>query len=208
MPLPKKYKVNDDECIEFKRKAIARRDVAKALKEGRIQRPVCCDLCTLEHSVLEAHHVDYGKPLSIYWLCNTCHGVVHKKNHPLNPNNNVQTSALTHWRRDENQIVSFSLPFENFIVIKRLADEQKVSIPKFLRGMMLREFPVDDDQINFDFKVREIHDDTQNDQIQGTQDLDQNQDALLQQKREKLQELRRTRHCNVPRMERLIHQVL
>ena len=73
---------------------------------------------------------------------------------------------------------------------------------------MLREFPVDDDQINFDFKVREIHDNTQNDQIQGTQDLDQNQDALLQQKREKLQELRRTRHCNVPRMERLLHQVL
>ena len=34
MPLPQKYKVNDDECIEFKRKAIARRDVAKALKEG------------------------------------------------------------------------------------------------------------------------------------------------------------------------------
>jgi hypothetical protein len=194
MSLPQKYKINDDECIEFKRKAIARRDVAKALKEGRIKRPDCCDLCTLEHSKLEAHHVDYGNPLSIYWLCRTCHGVVHKKNHPLNPNNNVQTSVLTRWRRDENQIVSFSLPFENFIVIKKLADEQKVSIPKFLRGLILREFPVDDDQINFDFKVRRIHDDTQNDQFQGTQDLDQNQDALLQQKREKLQELRRARH--------------
>lgn len=207
MPLPQKYKVNDDECIEFKRKAIARRDVAKALKEGRIQRPACCDLCTLEHSNLEAHHVDYGNPLSIYWLCSTCHGVVHKKNHPLNPNNNVQTPALTHWRRDENQIVSFSLPFENFIVIKKLADEQKISIPKFLRGLILREFPVDDDQINFDFKVRRIHDDTQNDQIQGTQNLDQNQDALLQQKREKLQELRRAGHCNVPRVEEFLHQV-
>jgi hypothetical protein len=207
MPLPQKYKVNDDEYIEFKRKAIARRDVAKALKEGRIQRPACCDLCTLEFSKLEAHHVDYGNPLSIYWLCSTCHGVVHKKNHPLNPNNNVQTPALTHWRRDENQIVSFSLPFENFVVIKKLADEQKISIPKFLRGLILREFPVDDDQINFDFKVRRIHDDTQNDQIQGTQNLDQNQDALLQQKRKKLQELRRARHCNVPRVEELLHQV-
>lgn len=207
MPLPQKYKVNDDECIEFKTKTIARRDVAKALKEGRLQRPACCDLCTLEHSTLEAHHVDYGKPLSIYWLCSICHGVVHKKNHPLNPNNNVQTPALTHWRRDENQIVSFSLPFENFIFIKKLAEEQKISIPKFLRGLILREFPVDDDQINFDFKVRRIHDDTQNDQIQGTQNLDQNQDALLQQKREKLQELRRARHCNVPRVEELLHQV-
>lgn len=208
MPLPEKYKVNDDECIEFKRKAIARREVAKALKEGRLQRPSCCDLCTLEHSKLEAHHVDYGKPLSIYWLCSMCHGVVHRKNHPLNPNNNSQTPGLTHWRRHENQIVSFSIPFENFIVIKKLADEKTISIPKFLRGLILREFPVDDDEINFDFKVKRIHDDTQNDQIQGTQDLDQNQDALLQQKREKLQELRRARHHNVPRMEELLHQVL
>lgn len=208
MPLPQKYKVNDDECIEFKRKAMARRDVAKALKEEKIHRPSCCDLCTLEHSKLEAHHIDYGKPLSIYWLCSTCHGVVHKRNHPLNPNNNVQTSSFTHWRRDENQIVSFSLPFENFIVIKKLAEDQKVSIPKFLRGLILKEFPVDDDQINFDFKVRRIHDNTQNDQIQGTQNLDKNQDALLQQKREKLQELRRARHQNVPRVEELFYQVL
>ena len=103
-----KYKVNDGECLEFKLKAMARRAVAAALKDGLIKRPVCCDLCTLEHSKLEAHHVDYGSPLHVYWLCNTCHGVVHKKNHPLNPNNNLQTSTPTAWKRDENQIVSFA----------------------------------------------------------------------------------------------------
>ena len=40
MSLPQKYKVNDDECIEFKRKAIARRDVAKALKALGLDEPV------------------------------------------------------------------------------------------------------------------------------------------------------------------------
>lgn len=202
------YKINDDECIEFKRKALARRAIASALKEGKIERPERCDLCTLEHSKLEAHHVDYGKPLSVYWLCDTCHGVVHKKNHPLNPNNNIQTSLPIAWRKNENQVVSFSIPFENFIVIKRLADEQKVSIPKFLRGMILKEFPVDDEQINFDCKVRQTHDNTQDDQVQGTQNLDKNEDAMLQQKRQKLQELRRAWNKGVCRVEKLLPQVL
>ena len=205
---PSKYKINDDECLEFKRKAAARRDVAAALKEGKIKRPDQCDLCTLEHSKLEAHHVDYGKPLCVYWLCSTCHGVVHKKNHPLNPNNNAQTGTAIGWRRDENHTVSFAIPFENFILIKKLAEEQEITVPKFLRGIILKQFPVDDDQINFDFKIKRNHDNTQDDQIQGTQNLDQNQDALLQQKRQKLQELRRAWHRDVPGVEELLHQVL
>ena len=65
---PTKYKVKDDECIEFKRKALARRAIAAALKEGMMKRPSCCDLCTLAHNKLEAHHVDYGSPLQVYWL--------------------------------------------------------------------------------------------------------------------------------------------
>lgn len=78
-------------------------------------------------------------------------------------------------------------------------------MPKLLRGLILREFPVEDEQINFGFKAERMHDNTQNDEIQGTQNLDQDQDALLQQKRQKLQELRRARHQNVPRMEELVH---
>lgn len=208
MPASGLYRINDDECIEFKMKSLARREVAKALKEGRLKRPPCCDLCTLEHSKLEAHHVDYGRPLCVYWLCCTCHGVAHKKNHSLNPDNNTQTPSASNWRRDENQVVSFSLPFENFIAVKKSADERNISVPKLLRGLVLREFPVEDEQINFGFKTERMHDNTQNDEIQGAQNLDQNQDALLQQKRQKLQELRRTRHQNVPRMEELVHQVL
>jgi hypothetical protein len=203
-----KYKINDDECLEFKKKSAARREVAAALKEGKLRRPLQCDLCTLEIAKLEAHHVDYGKPLAVYWLCSTCHGVVHKKNHPLNPNNNSQTPTFVGWRRDENHVVSFSLPFENFILIKKLADDLKITIPKFLRGIILKQFPVEDEQINFDFKVKRNHDNTQDDQIQGAQNLDQNQDALLQQKRQKLQELRRARHCDVSGVEELLHQVL
>ncbi|MGH2611607.1 MAG: hypothetical protein ACRDFB_00995 [Rhabdochlamydiaceae bacterium] len=202
-----KYKVHDDECIEFKRKALARRAIAAALKEGKVKKPPCCDLCTLEHKKLEAHHVDYGSPLKVYWLCKTCHGVVHKKNHPLNPNNNIQTSMPTAWRRDENQVVSFALPFENFVVIKKLADEQQISVPKLLRGLILREFPVDDDQINFDSEARRTNDNTQNDQVQRTQNLDKNQDAMLQQERQKLQELRGSRCQDVSGMESLFSEI-
>lgn len=197
MPSPTKYRVNDDECIEFKRKALARRAIAAALKEGKVKRPACCDLCTLEHDKLEAHHVDYGDPLKVYWICKTCHGVVHKKNHPLNPNNNIQTSTPAAWRRDENQIVSFALPFENFVVIKKLADRQKISVPKLLRGLVLREFPVDDDQINFDSEAKRTNDNTQDDQVKRAQDLDKNQDVMLQQECQKLQELRRARSRGV-----------
>ena len=206
--VPHKHSIHDDECLEFKQKTAARREVAAALKEGKIKRPFQCDLCTLEHSKLEAHHVDYGRPLSVYWLCNTCHGVVHKKNHPLNPNNHSQTPTDIRWRRDENHVVSFSIPFENFILLTKLAEQQKMTVPKFLRGMILKQFPVEDAQINFDFKPKRNHDNTQNDQIQGAQDLDQNQNALLQQKRQKLQELRRAWHCDVSGVEEQLHQVL
>lgn len=207
MTSPVKYRVNDDECIEFKRKASARRAIAAALKEGKLRKPPCCDLCTLEHDKLEAHHVDYGDPLKVYWVCKTCHGVVHKKNHPLNPNNNIQTSTPAAWRKDENQIVSFALPFENFVVIKKLADGQKISVPKLLRGLVLREFPVDDDQINFDSEAKKTNDNTQDDQVKRAQDLDKNQDVMLQPECQKLQELRGARNRSLSRVENLFPEV-
>jgi hypothetical protein len=203
-----KYKVNPSDCIDYKRKDVARRTVAAAMKEGLIKRPNTCDLCTLEHNKLAAHHVDYGNPLHIYWLCSTCHGVVHKKNHPLNPKNNVQTPTSLNWKGYENQMVSFSIPFENFIVIKKLADEKKISIPKFLRGVILKEFPVDDDQLTFDFEARKTNDNPQNDTLKRAQGMDEDQDALLQQKRQKLQELRRPRSESLPGMEKFIREVL
>jgi len=203
-----RYKIRDSECLDFKRKAAAHREVAVAVTNGKLQKPAHCDLCTLESSKLEAHHVDYGKPLHVYWLCNTCHGVVHKKNHPLNPNNNSQTPTRISWKRDENHVVSFSIPFENFILISKLAEAQQITVPKLLRGIVLRQFPVEDEQINFDPQTKSNHDNPQNDKIQGTQNLDQDEDALLQQKRQKLQELRRTRHPGLPRVEGLLHQVL
>ena len=66
---------------------------------------------------------------------------------------------------------------------------------------------MDDDQINFDSEARRTNDNTQDDQVQGTQDLDKNQDAMLQQKRQKLQELRRTRGKDVSGMEVLFSEI-
>lgn len=133
----------DEECIAYRRKELARRAVATALKEGILQRPSICDLCTLEHNKLHAHHVDYGNPLHVHWLCRTCHGIVHRKNHPLNPENNRQTPIELNWTGKEYQVVSFAIPFENFIIIKKLAENKKMSVPKLLRGLILQEFPID-----------------------------------------------------------------
>lgn len=142
--------ISDEECIEYRKKEIARRAVATALKEGKLKRPATCDLCTLEYSKLDAHHVDYGSPLHVYWLCHTCHGVVHKKNHPLNPKNHRQTPSSLQWKGNEYQVISFAIPFENFIMIKKLAEERNLSVPKFLRGMILKEFPVKNDLLTAD----------------------------------------------------------
>ncbi len=67
--------------------------------------------------------------------------------------------------------------------------------------------PVDDDQINFDSEARRINDNTQDDQVKRTQDLDKNQDVMLQQKRQKLQELRRARSGGMSGMENLFSEV-
>jgi len=134
--------ISDEECIAYRKKEIARRGVDTALKEGKLKRP--------EHGKLDAHHVDYGSPLNVYWLCRTCHGVVHKKNHPLNPKNHRQTPSSLQWKGNEYQVVSFAIPFENFIMIKKLAEERNLSVPKFLRAMILKDFPVENDLLTPD----------------------------------------------------------
>lgn len=199
------YQVEDSDHIDYKRKELARRSISNALKEGKIIKPKSCDLCTLEYSKLEAHHTDYGKPLFVYWLCKTCHGLTHKKNHPLNPRNTIQTPMPLTWKGNEYATVSFAIPFENYIVIKKIAKDKKITVSKLLRGVILQEFPVSDDQLNFEFEVRRTNDNPQNDKFEGAQGLDENQAALLQQKLQKLQELRGQGDSSMPRMEELLH---
>ena len=62
--------IDDKYIASEKRKA---REVANgAVKSGKIRVPKRCDQCG-KIKKLEMHHENYGAPLYITWLCNTCH---------------------------------------------------------------------------------------------------------------------------------------
>lgn len=50
--------------------------VAKAIKEGVLIRAYNCEKCNVEEYTV-AHHEDYNKPLSVNWLCRSCHRRIH-----------------------------------------------------------------------------------------------------------------------------------
>jgi len=70
-----------DQLLHYNRNW-ARKKLARALTTGRIQRAATCERCEIEADDLEAHHEDYTKPLSVTWLCGSCHNIVH----PHHPN--------------------------------------------------------------------------------------------------------------------------
>ena len=85
-----KYKVENDEFYFYKLKQHAWKKVNVAEQNGTLVRPDSCELCLCTDKV-EAHHVDYDRPLDVKWLCSICHERAHYAKSPLNPNNNPQT---------------------------------------------------------------------------------------------------------------------
>lgn len=61
--------------IKHPRKQSARIKVSKAVKSGYIIKPKVCSKCLLVAKV-EAHHVNYNRPLDVEWLCKKCHSMV------------------------------------------------------------------------------------------------------------------------------------
>jgi aspartyl/asparaginyl beta-hydroxylase (cupin superfamily) len=51
--------------------------VTRALRQGKLTKPDCCDECSQEGYV-ESHHDDYSKPLEVRWLCKKCHAVLNE----------------------------------------------------------------------------------------------------------------------------------
>jgi len=50
--------------------------IYKALKAGRLVRPLKCDRCRTR-CYPDAHHFDYIKRLEVKWLCRKCHSNEH-----------------------------------------------------------------------------------------------------------------------------------
>ena len=55
---------------------LARNMVNIACAEGRLIRPDACEFCS-GTAALAGHHEDYGRPLDVIWLCQSCHSRIH-----------------------------------------------------------------------------------------------------------------------------------
>jgi hypothetical protein len=181
----KKFIIRSKDFIEFKRKNLARRIVTRAIRTGELVRSTTCTLCK-EEAKVAAHHIDYGKPLAVLWLCNACHGKAHRKKHPLNPINNKQTPNDLLWDQSDSVQVAFHIPVKNFIALKKFSEEEGIPISKIIRGNILKEFPVDDQQLEFNFEVKNDH--TQQIKHERIQDMVENKAVLLRQEILRLQE--------------------
>jgi len=60
-------------------KFLARQKAGRAQRKGRLVKPTACQLCGETLKRLVKHHPDYSQPLQVQWLCDKCHGFVHRK---------------------------------------------------------------------------------------------------------------------------------
>ena len=56
--------------------------VGNAVRDGRLAKPDSCEVCEGKPSRLHGHHDDYALPLTVRWLCSTCHRLWHKEHGP------------------------------------------------------------------------------------------------------------------------------
>lgn len=133
------YKKHDqyEDIVEYKIRFLARKAVSKALSNGDLAKAKCCALCK-EKKNLDAHHIDYGKPLDVKWLCRQCHGVVHTEGHEWNPDNNEQTGR-EYIRLDSSETVSvsFAIPIDEYIQIMMECEHKVISIACRLRQILM-----------------------------------------------------------------------
>jgi ribosomal protein S27AE len=55
--------------------------VYKAVHSGKLKKPTVCSQCG-GSGTIEAHHDDYRKPLTVRWLCRSCHRKLDGKHKP------------------------------------------------------------------------------------------------------------------------------
>ena len=188
------FTVKEQEVINFKKRSYVRRICSKAIKKGELIKPKRCELCN-RCSEIEAHHVDYGRPLQVTWLCKKCHTKAHHADHPLNPNNNNQT-AMPHIVNEYKYVtVTFELPIKNFLALKSEAERQNKPIGKIMREKALELFPVSHPQL--EFKLENTHDKSHEIKIERVSSVEENERLCPQPERTILPALRGERNYNL-----------
>ncbi len=61
-----------------RKEILARRAVELAILRGEMTRGTTCGRCQVGGVAIAGHHVDYGEPLEVQWLCYPCHGLLHR----------------------------------------------------------------------------------------------------------------------------------
>lgn len=72
-------------------KARASSVVRRAIRDRLLSNPQCCELCGKQGYVV-GHHDDYSEPLSVRWLCQSCHSGLDTPVHKPNVGNTLQNN--------------------------------------------------------------------------------------------------------------------
>lgn len=150
----KRFNISEKEIVQFKKRRYVRLMVQNAIKKGDIIRAKTCELCHGNSGGIESHHVDYGKPFDVKWLCSKCHGLAHKKNHYLNPDNNTQTPLPACLDRNDNVSIAVIIPTTTYLALKNNADKENKSISLLVREQIMKKYPIDNGQLEFKFEEK------------------------------------------------------
>lgn len=177
------------QVLDLKRRRYARCMASRAIKQGQLVKSHTCQVCNEMKHNIESHHIDYGQPLKVMWLCRECHGKAHRKNSKLNPNNNPQTPISFINEKHERIQISFQIPVKNFIHLMELAEKTGKPISKLVEKEILNRFPVQSNQLEFNFEVK--NDKSQYEQFKGVSSLAKNESVGIHSKPQAVQGLRR-----------------
>ena len=195
--IKKTIKVQD--VLLFKKRVLARRVTLSALRKGEIIRATQCEICKCESKEIEAHHIDYGKPLNVKWLCGKCHGKVHRKNHAWNPSNNKQTPMPYTIETMRTVTVSFTLPVANYLAMVDESKKRNKPIAELAKEQVMKEFAIEPQQL--ELKLEPTNDDAQKEREQRVQSLETNERRLPQHQFPILPKVRGKRNLNLCGME-------
>lgn len=67
--------------------------VKLALRHGDLIQSDHCQKCGKTHVDLDAHHMDYSRPLDVVWLCRSCHLYEHPRPNQWTLNNGRSSKA-------------------------------------------------------------------------------------------------------------------
>ena len=194
--------IKEKEIVDFKKRRYVRQMVDLAIKKGIMSRADKCDHCSGNEKGIDAHHVDYGKPYDVLWLCKKCHGLVHRKDHPLNPENNLQTPLPSVCENYEMVTLTFSIPVRNFLAIKRKSQETGKNISSIIREAVINKFKTKSNQLEFNF-----NDQPQNEQNAGIRDMAENKILLHRPECSHIQEIWSEGNKSLPGMDERLFSI-